>query len=215
MYIKELGKAVIDGIISIPADLAYGARRTYEDIAGSAIVKEQNRAERQRIMYALKMGFDFGSSEAGPISKIVKIIITDFYDLLPDSTVEAIAKKAGLGTSYMSGRVATQIALTTLVVRKLAKEIVLKSTAKRITKFGIGAAVSALLLQGLIEKASGASKQLQRTHPKIHYSLKEKNLDMAFILVEDAMKPILDAIKMSGKNKEEFNRLVEGMINEN
>ncbi len=59
MYIKELGKAVIDGVISIPADLAYGARRTYEDIAGSAIVKEQNRAERQRIMHALKMGFGF------------------------------------------------------------------------------------------------------------------------------------------------------------
>ncbi len=135
--------------------------------------------------------------------------------MLPDSTIEAIAKKAGLGTSYMSGRIATQVALTTLVVRKLAKEIALKSTAKRVAKFGVGAAASALLLQGLIERASNASKRLQRIHPKIHYSLKIKNLDMAFILVEDGMKPILDAIKIGHKNKDEFNRLIEGMINEN
>jgi len=216
MYLKELGKAVIDGVISIPADLAYGARRTYEDIAGSHLVREQNKAERQRIWYVLKKAFDLGASEeAGPISKIVKIILTDFYDILPDATIEVIAKKAGLGTSYMSGRMSTQIGLTTLVVRKLAIEIALKASVKRAVKFGVGAAVSAFLLQGLMERASEASKRLRRTHPKIHASLKLNDLDMAFILVEDSMKPILNAIEVHGKNKEEFNQLIEGIINEN
>ena len=135
--------------------------------------------------------------------------------MLPDSTIEAIAKKAGLGTSYMSGRISTQVALTTLVVRKLAKEIFLKASAKRVAKFGVGAAASALLVQGLIERASNASMRLQRTYPQIHYSLRKKNLDMIFILVEDGMKPILDAIRIGEKNKEEFDRLIEGMINEN
>lgn len=214
MYARELGKAVIDGIISIPADLSYGTRRTYEDIFGSKLVKEQNRAERQRVMFALKRAFAFGSSEAGPISKIVKTILTEFYDVLPDSTIESIAKKAGLGTGYMSSRTSTQIALTTLIVRKLAREIILKSTAKRVAKFGVGAAATALLLQGLIERASEASKRLQRTNPTIYISLKYNNLDMAFILIEDTMQPILNAIKMHDVNKKEFNRLIEGIINE-
>lgn len=100
MYISELGKAAIEGIISIPMDLAYGVRRTYEDIAGEKAVQAENRAERERGMRAIKMAINFGSSEAGPISKMVKIILTEFYDLLSDSAVEAIAKKAGVGASY-------------------------------------------------------------------------------------------------------------------
>ncbi len=214
MYIKELASAVIDGVVSIPSDLAYGVRRTYEDIAGSNTVKAQNKAERQRIWHAINQAFDFGLSEAGPISKMVRIILTDFYDLLPDSAIETIAKKAGLGTSYMTGRVSIQVALTTLIVRKLAKEIVLKAAAKRVAKFGVGAAASALLLQGFMEKASEASKRLQRTYPKIHNSLKQNDLDMAFILVEESMQPILKAVKIYNENTEEFNRLLEGIINE-
>ena len=214
MYIKELASAVIDGVVSIPTDLAYGVRRTYEDIADSNTVKAQNKAERQRIWRAINQAFDFGLSEAGPISKMVRIILTDFYDLLPDSAIETIAKKAGLGTSYMTGRVSIQVALTTLIVRKLAKEIVLKAAAKRVAKFGVGAAASALLLQGFMEKASEASKRLQRTYPKIHNSLKQNDLDMAFILVEESMQPILKAVKIYNENTEEFNRLLEGIINE-
>jgi len=56
---------------------------------------------------------------------------------------------------------ATKIALTTLIVRKLAKEVVLKAAAKRLVKFGIGFTASGLLFQGFLERASEARKQLQ------------------------------------------------------
>lgn len=214
MYIKELGEAVVDGIISIPSDIGHGAKRTYEDVAGSRTVRAENKAERERTWRVIKKAIDFGSSEAGPISKIVRIILTEFYDLLPDSAIESIAKKAGLGTSFMGGRVATQVALTTLIAKKISTKIALKAAAQRAVKFGVGVAASALLIQGLIEKASEASKRLQRSHPKIHTMLKQNDLDMAFVLVEDSMQPILKAIEVHGKNAEEFKRLVEGIINE-
>ncbi len=214
MYIAELGLAVVEGIISIPSDLGYGAKRTYEDLAGNQTVRAENKAERQRISNAIKKAIELGSSEVGPINRIVKLILTEFYDLLPDSAIDSIAKKAGLGTSFMVGRVSTQVALTTLVARKLAKEIALKAVAKRLLKFGIGALASALLLQGFMEKASDASKRLQRVHPKIHKLLKQNDLDMVFILVEDSMRPILKAIEVHSGNKEEFTRLVEGIISD-
>lgn len=214
MYIKELAEAVIDGIISIPSDLGHGAKRTYEDVAGSKAIRAENEAERERIWRVIKKAIDFGSSKAGPISRMVRIILTEFYDLLLDSEIESIAKRAGVGTSFMAGRISTQVALTTLVAKKIAKEIALKAAIQRAVKFGIGVAASALLIQGLIEKASDASKRLQRTHPKIHNILKQNDLDMAFILVEDSMQPILKAIEVHGKNAEEFKRLVEGIIDD-
>ncbi len=214
MYINDLAKAAVEGVISIPMDLAYGARRTYEDIAGGIAVQAENHAERERAIHAIRMAIDYGSSNAGPISKMLKIVLTEFYDLLPDSTIEKIAKKAGVGASFMVSRVSTQVALTTLVSQKLAREITIKVVARRALKFGIGVAASALLIQGLIERASEASKQLQRTHPKIYSLFRSNNLDMAYILIEDSISPILKAIKIHGENISDFNDLIEGIIND-
>ena len=214
LYIVELGKAAIQGVISIPMDLAYGARRTFEDVAGSARVRLENRAERERGMRAIKMAINFGSSESGPIAKMVKIVLTEFYDFLPDSAIESIAKKAGVGTSFMAGRVSTQLTLTTLVSQRLAKEIVVKAIAQRAVKLGVGGAASALLIQGFIEKASEASKRLQLLSPKLYSKFREKNLDMAYIIIEDSMAPLLEAIRIHGKSKAEFETLIEKMLNE-
>lgn len=215
MYLLELGKAAIEGVISIPVDLAYGARRSYEDIAGSSRVKQENRAERDRAFQVIKMAINLGSDESGPIAKMVKLVLTEFYDLLSDSAIESIAKKAGIGASFMGGRVSTQLALTTLLSQKLTKEIAVRVTVKRVIKFGVGVAASVLLLQGFIEKASEASKRLHTLSPKLYTKFREKNLDMAYILIEDSMSPILEAIRVHGKNKTEFEVLIQRMLDEN
>lgn len=215
MYITELGKAVIEGIISIPTDLAYGTRRTYEDIAGGRRVRAENRSERERGMRAIKMAISFGSSDAGPIAKMVKITLTAFYDLLPDSAIEAIAKKSGVGASFMTGRIATQLILITLVSQQLAKQITTKAIARRAIKLGVGIAASALLIQGFIEKASESSKRLQMSNPKLYSEFRKRNLDMTFIVIEDSMKPVLKAIQFHGQNIDEFNKLIEKIINAN
>lgn len=214
MYIAELEKAAIKGVISIPVDLAYGIRRTFEDVAGGDRVRHENRAERERGMRAIKMAIDFGSSASGPIAQMVKLVLTEFYDLLPDSAIESIAKKAGVGASFMAGRVSTQLTLTTLVSQQLAKEIAVKAIAQRALKFGVGAAASALLVQGFIEKASEASKRLQLLNPKLYSKFREKNLDMAYVIVEDSMAPLLKAIRVYDRSKAEFEVLVEKFLNE-
>ncbi|MGN0920984.1 MAG: hypothetical protein ACI4NJ_04555 [Cellvibrio sp.] len=115
MYVAELGKAAIQGIVSIPKDIAYGARRTAEDLFGNQKVRNENRAERERGIRAIKMAIDFGSSESGLIREMVRLVLTEFYDFLPDSAIESIAKKAGIGTSFMTGRTSAQLMLTTLI----------------------------------------------------------------------------------------------------
>ncbi len=214
MYINDLAKAAVDGVISIPMDLAYGARRTFEDIAGGKAVRAENHAERERAVNSIRMAIAYGSSQAGPISKMVKIILTEFYDLLPDSTIEEIAKKAGVGASFMTSRMSTQVALTTLVSQKIAREIAVKAIASRALKFGVGVAASALLIQGLLERASEASKRLQQEHPKIYSIFRSHNLDMAYILIEDSVAPILKAITLHEKNLLEFNDIIERIIND-
>lgn len=215
MYIAELGKAAIQGVISIPTDITYGAKRTFEDVVGSHQVRNENRAERERGMRAIKMAIDFGSSESGPIKEMVKLVLTEFYDLLPDSAIDFIAKKAGVGASFMVGRISTQLTLTTLISQQIAKKIATKAITQRAFKFGVGAAASVLLIQGFIEKASEASKRLRSTNPGLYKKFRERNLDMAYIIIEDSMSPFLEAINTHNKNKAKFYLLIEKMLNEN
>lgn len=215
MYVAELGKAAIQGIVSIPKDIAYGARRTAEDLFGNQKVRNENRAERERGIRVIKMAIDFGSSESGLIREMVKLVLTEFYDLLPDSAIESIAKKAGIGASFMTGRTSAQLMLTTLISRQIAEKIATQVTAQRVVKFGVGAAASALIIQGFIEQASEASKRLSLTNPRLYEKFRDRNLDMAYIIIEDSMSPFLKAINTHNKNKAEFDLLIESMLNEN
>lgn len=214
MYWTDLGAAIIEGIISIPVDLAQGAKRSYEDIAGSPSIRAENRGERERAFRSIKMAIYMGASDSGPIEKMIKIILTKFYDKLPDSMIQTIAEKAGLGVSFMGSRVATQAAITTAVARKITQEVVILGAAKRFVKFGVGVAGSALLIQGLIENASNASKRLQISHPEIYKLFRENDLDMAYFLIEDSMTPIMSALSNYEESPQSFQEAVKRVIDE-
>ena len=105
--------------------------------------------------------------------------------------------------------------MITLVSQQLAKQITTKAIARRAIKVGVGIAASALLIQGFIEKASESSKRLQMSNPKLYSEFRKRNLDMTFIVIEDSMKPVLKAIQFHGQNIDEFNKLIEKIINAN
>lgn len=120
MYAKEIALAVFDGVVSIPIDLAYGVRRTFEDFGGSgSATRVANMAENKRVANIIENAIKFANTNAGPITKILKVILEEFYRDLPDSVIEKAAKKAGVGATYMTSRVSTQAALVNLIAKKI------------------------------------------------------------------------------------------------
>ncbi len=215
MYAKEIALAVFDGIISIPIDLAYGARRTFEDFGGSGNASRLNNvAENKRVMIIIENAIKFANTDAGPITKILKIILEEFYQSIPDEVVEKIAKKTGIGTTYMTSRVATQVALVNLIAKKLTIQITTKVIARRLAKMGVGFALGALIIQGMIEKASNSAKRLMLAHPKIYQKLRAQNIDMAYFLVEDSMSKTMEAIRIKSGDPQKFNKLLREIENE-
>lgn len=94
MYAKEIALAVFDGVVSIPIDLAYGVRRTFEDFGGSgSATRVANMAENKRVANIIENAIKFANTDAGPITKILKVILKEFYRDLPDSVIEKAAKK--------------------------------------------------------------------------------------------------------------------------
>jgi len=66
MYAKEIALAVFDGVISIPIDLAYGVRRTFEDFGGNGdATRLNNVAENKRIAIIVENAIKFANTDAG------------------------------------------------------------------------------------------------------------------------------------------------------
>jgi hypothetical protein len=215
MYAKEIALAVFDGVISIPIGLAYGVRRTFEDFGGSGIATRINNfSENKRVAIIIENAIKFANTDAGPITKVLKIILEEFYQDIPDAIIEKVAREAGIGATYMTSRVATQAALVNLIAKKLTTQITAKVIVRRLAKMGVGFALGALIIQGMIEKASESAKRLKLTHPKIYQKLWEQNIDMAYFLVEDSMTKTMDAIRIKTLNPESFNKLLQEIENE-
>lgn len=215
MYAKEIALAVFDGVVSIPTDLAYGARRTFEDLGGrGSVVRKNNVAENKRVATIIDNAIKFANTDAGPITKVLKIILEEFYQDLPDSVIEKAAKKAGIGATYMTSRIATQAVLVNLIAKILTAKISANVIAKRLAKIGVGFALGGLIIQGMIEKASESANRLRSTHPKIYMKLKGQNIDMAYFLVEDSMSKTMDALRMKYINSDKFNKLLREIEDE-
>lgn len=216
----SISKAIVEGIVSIPKDLVDGVERTAEDIGlFGKEVQQENALERERLWSLIENVF----KSSAPLVTLVEIILTDFFDKVPDEVLEKMINKALPYINQMvigdddqaeaavrrKARREMKKALINLVNRKVVEKAIQRAIAKRIAKIGVGLAVSALLFQGLIEQASDASKRLQMSHPRLHQELKNRDLDMIFFLVEDYLQPFLDAIRLQRNFPSQFDEILE------
>lgn len=195
-------EAAREGIVSIPMDLLYGARRTAEDLGlYGREVQRDNFDEDIRVINLIISAFQ--SRDA--LARMVEIILTDFFDKVPDEALKKMIQKSlPIVAGQQAGRIGMKIALVNLVTRKVTEKALQKIVAKRITKV-----VNIILVQGIIEQASNASKRLQNSHPRIHQELKSRNLDMLFFVVEDQLQPFLDATRLQRNFPSQFDEILE------
>lgn len=188
MKIFEIGGAILEGIVMIPVDLYYGGRRTAEDMGVfGGDTRRQNAGERDRVAIMIAEAV----RNRRLIARTVEIAITDFLDKLPADSQEKIRQSAVRSGVKFASNKAAQITLSTYLGRRLTERIVARAVAKRLAKFGVGFAVSAVLIQGMIERASNASKRLEAANPALHRKLKQENLDMIYFVAEEDLAPFV------------------------
>ncbi len=213
MDILEIGKSIVSGVVSIPADLYHGAKRTAEDVGlMGRSVRLQNHEERLRLIRLI--GEVFRNREI--LLRPVSIILDHFFELLPDDALQrmikaapGIADSAAPGVARMVARSQAKKQLTILIGKKIVEKAITRAVAQRIAKFGVGVVLTGVLLQGMLERASNASHRLRKDHPEIYRQIRGENLDMVYFIVEDFMAPYLQAIKLARTNQAEFRRLLQ------
>ena len=145
------------------------------------------------------------SDGKNPITAIVTIIMSRSYVGFSDELMAKLAKAAGLALTKTAGRAMIGKALAQKIARRIAFKIAASAAYKKLAKklglssaarsTGIGMPISMLLLQGVAQRASAASRRLRAKYPALYNELEAAGgLDMLFFLVEKPMNHQLEAI---------------------
>jgi len=206
MHLNDIGGAFVSGVFSIPVDLYYGSRRTFEDMGlfGEEAQKE-NAAERGRIADLIKKAFN----NRQVIYRLVRIIFDDFFGQLPESTKNKLKEALDKAGIWTTSRYGAQITLASYLGRKIAAAVVTKAIVKRLVAVGVGAVVSVIVTQGIVERSSEASKRLRRANPRLHQKLKRESLDVIYFLVEEDVAPFVEYNAISLRDPEAIEELVK------
>jgi hypothetical protein len=107
-----------------------------------------------------------------------------------------------IGGGYLSGRMIIGKQIATLLARRIAARIAATETFKLLAKrlgvsaaagaSGIGIPITLLMVQGTLERAGQASRRLAASFPKLHAMLKQRDLDMAWFLIEPHLDDLRD-----------------------
>ncbi|MBN1089892.1 MULTISPECIES: hypothetical protein [Pantoea] len=188
MDAKQIAYGIVEGMSSIPSGMYQGVVRTWEGsgLAGSDL-KNRNQRETERFMRLIKATAD----RHEPIRQLITIVINDFYAKLDNESKQAIDSKLGYGAGRMGGRIGSQFFLAQFIAKRILTRILTVEAFKRFVRVGSSLSLNILMVQGLIEEASVASRRMQNRFPMTYSKVSRMNLDMVYFLVERPLEPYL------------------------
>ena len=222
--IQDFAFQIVDTTLEFTGDMYYGSKRTLETfgIFGKN-VKQENNQELFRIVdlvYSIKENKDI-------IGKMALIISTFLLDNIPEEYYDDILKKISLKASGHLTRRLIKDQLKTIIRKRLEAKILERFEsiiARKVAKSAVtataaplvGTAITVTALQGKIERASDASKRLQKLAPSLHSMLKRESLDMLYFLVEEQLAKLIYitiAKARDPKSYQEFSNILKYDLN--
>lgn len=193
----ESALGFIDGALSVPKDIGYLAFGFIDTDS-----RYQRETEKIRMLTAIK----YGLLENHNFIKTIETVLDIFNKTAPEDKQNAIYGKT---MASVAGRTITN----SLIAGKLAT-IIAQRSSFLITLRG-GLIGNTLLIGGMVERCIYTSERLQQYNPEIYNRLRTRDLDLLYFLVEPALNPFVDALKIRNtQGQVAFEKLLSMVENE-
>lgn len=181
--------SVAQGMLSFPVSMYY-LGYDFMDTAH----RHANFDDRVRMANMLKRGISVHQET----QKIVNAVVREFMSKVNMDSIQGIAQNF---TGVMAGK----FIFAELTGVKLGAAI----SSRIMTSFAAGVVVGSVLTIGAeTSRAIYTARKLENQNPSLYYRLKGMgDLDLLYFLVEDKLKPFLDACSMADVNRHEFNEM--------
>lgn len=181
--------SIAQGMLSFPVSMYYLG---YDFL--DTTHRHSNFDDRVRMANMLKRGMSV-NQEA---QKIVNVVVREFMSKVNMDNVQGIAQNF---TGVMAGK----FIFAELTGIKLGAAI----SSQIMVSFASGVVLGSVLTIGAeTSRAIYTARKLENQNPALYYRLKGMgDLDLLYFLVEDKLKPFIDACSMADVNKQEFNEM--------
>ncbi len=187
----------IDGVLSVPKDIGYLAFGFIDSDS-----RYQRESEKIRMLTAIK----YGLLENHNFIRTIETVLDNFNKTVPEDKQNAIYGKT---MASVAGRTITN----SVIAGKLATIIAQRSSFLITLRGGIIG--NTLLIGGMVERCIYTSERLQQYNPEIYNRLRTRDLDLLYFLVEPALKPFVEALKIRNtQGQAAFEKILSMVENE-
>lgn len=191
----ESATGFVDGVLSVPVDLGYMAYGIFDTDTA-----HQRQTDRIRMAAAVKRGI----LNHEHIYNMIKIVFDLFSDFTGHAKQDAIYSK-------VSGSIIGRTVTNSIISGKIAATIAEQMTV--FVKIRGALTGNILLIGGMAERSIRTSKALSIESPEVYGSLRPRDYDLLYFLVESVLSPFIQALNVREKHGqsqfEEILRLVE------
>lgn len=192
MNATMLARSIVSGVASVPMDFYLGLERTFQDLNlsdGGRRTQSRNMHDDIRIGRVVYQAF----KDRNEIAKIVKIIIDDSLQYLPEPVLRKVYDTLIGGATSMTSRTATQLSLSSYLGSKVVSGVMLSFISRVALRGLTGGLTGGVIAQGVISRACEASRRLQMQNPELWRKLRLNDYDMLYFMFEE---PLQNFIKM-------------------
>lgn len=188
MDAKMIAMGILDGLASIPESAYLSGVRTWDSLGViDRKTRARNEIENERFFLVLK---SMATNES-PLRQLVSTVITDFYKKLDEKGKQAINDKLHYADAKLGSRVGAQAFITQKIAEMIIHRVRMKKITQRLVRVGSAFTFNIIMIQGLIEESSRASRRMQSSYPETYYKVSPMNLDMVYFLAEKELEPYL------------------------
>lgn len=202
-----VGKAIFDGVISIPGDAWAGLERTFQDLnmsSGGRYYQRRNLDDDARFGRALRKLV----SNPRTMWDIATIIINDCFDKLPAPIIQKIYENLATGGSKLASRQTTQFFVVGYITKKVITDAVVSVAISRMTRIAIGTIAGALIVQGMIARAAEASRRLLNENSGLYWKLRKQDFDMLYFIFEKPLEKYIQLSRMHRAGDKRFEQVI-------
>lgn len=213
MDAKTLAVSVADGIASLPMDFYLGIERTFQDLNltdGGRNIQRRNFGDDERMYRALNKLF----RNRAILGQIAEMIIKDSLSYLPDPAIKKITDKLIGAAASLGSRQSMQLAITGYLGSKVIGGMMASVITRLSLRLWTGTLAGGIVLQGVLSRASAASRRLSHNNPALWSKLYILDFEMLYFLFEEPLANYIELGETLRKNPlktEQFLSAIENL----
>jgi hypothetical protein len=203
-YFIKLGRELGHAYMSFFDSLDKGSERIEIDLGFYGVDNlKDSWTQKERFGYEVYLLAKDGVMHINLLSKIIDIVMTQYFSLLPNKATKSLLKSAGMLSAHVAGRTVAAKVMTRIFLKKILYNYTKIPNVDKIVKVADNV-IYVFLLEALLDESAKGANYLQVHLPRLYRKLYSENLESLFFIVQKPLEQYLKLIELCYTDHQRF-----------